>query len=103
MPTKRDELCKERMYRVQVAWDTYMATQSAQIAKRYLKTKKDKLIVFAGAMHMEHGLGIPLRFARLSNLSSYIISNYRMEVQKEISLELSKANSVFIYNVNNEK
>jgi len=29
-----------------------------------LKTKKDKLIVFAGAFHLSNGLGITLRFAR---------------------------------------
>ncbi len=65
--TQSSETCKERMYRVQVAWDTYMAQQSAALAAKSLHKKNDLLIVFAGAMHMMYGLGINARFARLSN------------------------------------
>jgi uncharacterized iron-regulated protein len=64
---KREEdslTCKQRMYRVQVAWDSKMAQESAKLAKKVLKTKKDKLIVFAGAFHLESHLGINMRFAR---------------------------------------
>jgi len=66
-PKKGESLqqCQERMYSVQVAWDTKMALESYKLAQK-LK-KNEKLIVFAGAMHIEKGLGIPLRFARLSN------------------------------------
>ena len=56
------------MYRVQVAWDTKMAKESAKLAKRVLKTDKDKLIVFAGAFHLSNSIGITLRFARESNI-----------------------------------
>jgi len=58
--------CAKRMYRVQVAWDTKMAKEAYNISLT-LK-ENEKLIVFAGAMHIENSLGIPLRFARLSNL-----------------------------------
>jgi len=66
-PKKGEPLkeCQERMYRVQVAWDSKMARETYKLSK---KLKADeKLIVFAGAMHIETHLGIPLRFARLSN------------------------------------
>ncbi|MEA3455936.1 MAG: ChaN family lipoprotein [Campylobacterota bacterium] len=58
--------CKERMYRVQVAWDSYMAKESAVLANRALRRRSDLLMVFAGSMHFSHGLGINARFARLS-------------------------------------
>ncbi len=66
-PKKGESLqkCKERMYRVQVAWDSKMAEESFKLSQHL--QKNEKLIVFAGAMHIETGLGIPLRFARLSN------------------------------------
>ena len=58
--------CRERMYRVQVAWDSYMAKEAAALSKRILRRRSDILIVFAGSMHLSHGLGINARFARLS-------------------------------------
>ena len=58
--------CSERMYRVQVAWDSYMAKELAALANRELHHRSDLLMVFAGAMHFSHGLGINARFARLS-------------------------------------
>jgi len=93
-PQKGNEPCNERMYKVQVAWDTYMGEESAKIAKNIIKTKKDKLIVFAGAMHVAYGLGIPLRFARKSNLPSYIISNHKNGSE---TLDANIADAVFIY------
>lgn len=60
------EACTQRMYRVQVAWDSYMACQAAALAKEQLRAKNDLLIVFAGAMHLAYGIGINARFARLS-------------------------------------
>lgn len=99
---KRDdnssEDCAQRMYRVQVTWDKFMALSSDKIAKKVLKTKKDKLIVFAGAMHMEYGLGIPLRFARLNNTPYYILSNHRyFDNTEKIIIDPNKADSVFLY------
>ncbi len=61
------QMCKKRMYRVQVAWDTYMAQQSAVLAKKLLHNDNDLFIVFAGSMHMIYGVGINARFARLNN------------------------------------
>ena len=58
--------CSERMYRVQVAWDSYMAKESAALLKRIGHRRSDLLMVFAGAMHFSYGLGINARFARLS-------------------------------------
>ena len=59
-------ICRERMYRVQVAWDSYMAKESAVLADRVLLRRSDLLMVFAGSMHFSHGLGINARFARMS-------------------------------------
>jgi uncharacterized iron-regulated protein len=64
-PGESSENCAERMYRVQVAWDTYMAQQSAKLADAELHTPDDLLVVFAGAMHLAYGVGINARFARL--------------------------------------
>ena len=58
--------CTERMYKVQVAWDSKMALESYKLSQDL--EKDEKLIVFAGAMHIQKNLGIPLRFARLTNL-----------------------------------
>ena len=58
--------CSERMYRVQVAWDSYMAKESAALLNRAHHRRSDLLMVFAGSMHFSHGLGINARFARLS-------------------------------------
>ena len=60
------ETCRQRMYRVQVAWDSFMARQAAVLANKKLRTENDLLVVFAGTMHLAYGLGINARFARLS-------------------------------------
>jgi len=59
-----DRSCTERMYRVQVGWDTYMAEQSARLAQERLRSPADLLVVFAGATHLAYGVGINARFAR---------------------------------------
>jgi len=96
-PSDNPEPCEERMYRVQVTWDTYMAQNVAKIAKKVIKNPKDKLIVFAGAMHVEQNLGIPLRFARLSNLPFVTISNEKIQKDKDLKLDVNKADIVYIY------
>jgi uncharacterized iron-regulated protein len=58
--------CSERMYRVQVAWDSKMALEAHRL-ERVLQTPKDKLIVFAGSYHLENYLGLNMRFSRLSS------------------------------------
>ena len=71
---KKDEslqACIKRMYRVQVSWDSKMAEESYKLSKN-LK-KDEKLLIFAGSMHIQDHLGIPLRFARLSNLPTVSI------------------------------
>lgn len=98
MPQKSEEPCEERMYRVQVAWDSYMAENVADIAKDNIKTKKDKLVVFAGAMHIEQNLGIPLRFSRLSNLPFTTISNEEIDEESDlVKVNNSKSDFVYIY------
>lgn len=97
MPQKTEENCEERMYRVQVTWDTYMAQNAAAIAKDVIKTPKDKLIVFAGAMHVEQNLGIPLRFSRLSNLPFVTISNEKIQEEKKLKLNTNKSDFIYIY------
>lgn len=96
MPQKNDEPCEDKMYRVQVAWDSYMAKNVKELSKK-LKSSNEKLIVFAGAMHMEHNLGIPLRFARLSNLPFSTISNETILDDSDIKIYISKADFVYIY------
>lgn len=59
--------CARRMYRVQVAWDSMMAQESAKLASKLLKSPEDRLLIFVGAMHLSHGLGANMRFARLSD------------------------------------
>ena len=61
--------CSERMYRVQVAWDSYMANESAALVNRAGHSRSNLLMVFAGSMHLSYGLGINARFARLSRES----------------------------------
>ncbi len=92
------EPCEQRMYRVQVTWDTYMAQSVNEIAKEVLKTPKDKLFVFVGAFHIENGVGIPLRFARLNNTPYTIISNERVGEDEFLQIDNSKADIVYIYN-----
>lgn len=73
-PKKDESLigCTKRMYRVQVAWDSKMALESYNLSQK-LK-EKEKLLVFAGSMHIQNHLGVPLRFARLSNLPTLSIT-----------------------------
>lgn len=97
MPQKSKEPCEDRMYRVQVSWDTYMAQNVVKIAKKALKTSKDKLLVFAGAMHIEENVGIPLRFARQSNLPFATISNEKILQEEELKINNNKADFVYIY------
>lgn len=97
MPQKTNEQCEDRMYRVQVTWDTFMAQNVAKIAKDVIKTPKDKLIVFAGALHMEQNLGIPLRFSRLSNLPFITISNEKIQKEKDLKLNTNKSDFIYIY------
>ncbi len=97
MPKASEEPCLNRMYRVQVTWDTYMAQNAAKIAKDVIKTSKDKLLVFAGALHIEQDLGIPLRFARLSNLPFISISNQKIDKEADLKIDTNKADFVYIY------
>ena len=89
-----DKECRQRMYRVQVAWDSKMAKETLLLAKDILKTPKDKLLVFAGASHVAYGLGINLHFARESNIPFVTIvpqsDNHNL-------IEHSKADFVYIY------
>lgn len=90
------ETCEERMYRVQVAWDTYMAIQSDILARKVLKSKKDKLFIFAGSIHIEQDLGIPLRFARLNNTTFTSISNYKISKEEEILIPINKTDILYL-------
>jgi len=95
MPNSKS--CMERMYRVQVAWDSYMAQETYKLSKEVLKTSKDRLIVFAGAFHINYDLGIPLRFARLSNIPYATITNYEINKEEDIKLHNNLSDIVYIY------
>ena len=66
---ENEEACLKRIYKVQVAWDEKMGLEVAKLSKKVLLTPQDKLVVFVGAMHVEKGLGVPMRFARHSDKS----------------------------------
>jgi uncharacterized iron-regulated protein len=74
-----------------------MALNVSKIAQKVLKTPKDKLFVFAGAMHIEQALGIPLRFSRLSNKPFITITNQKIQKDEELKLDTNKADIVYIY------
>jgi len=97
MPSISVEPCEQRMYRVQVAWDTYMAENIVKIAKKVIKKPNDKLLVFVGAMHIEQNLGIPLRFSRLSNLPFITISNEKIQKDEALKIDTNKSDIVYIY------
>ena len=86
--------CIERMYRVQIAWDTKMAKESLLLVKNILKSPKDKLIVFAGASHVAYGLGINLHFARESNIP-FVTIVPQSKTQK--SVQHVEADFIYMY------
>jgi len=89
--------CMERMYRVQVAWDTKMGEESVKLAK---KLKDDeRLIVFVGAMHLESKLGVNLRFARESNLPTLTVLPFPKDSyhEKQIDVDLGSSDMVYLY------
>lgn len=94
-----DKECIERMYRVQVAWDSKMAKESLILSKNVLKSSKDKLIVFAGAAHIAYGLGINMRFARESDLPFTTIVPLSDD---DKSIEHAIADFVYIYEKSEE-
>lgn len=86
--------CKERMYRVQVAWDSKMAVESAALAHEVLQSPKDKLIVFAGAFHLSSHLGIDMRFSR-QNPALHVTLLPLLKPQE--SIDLGYADFVYFY------
>lgn len=87
--------CITRMYRVQVAWDTKMAIESAKLSNSVLNSDKDKLIVFVGAFHLEYGLGVNLRFARESNIPFITMLPQR---SNHTEVMHGEADLIYIYN-----
>ena len=89
--------CSERMYRVQVAWDSMMGQESAKLAEN-LK-ENEKLIIFIGAMHLESKLGANLRFARESNRPFITIlpTPKDKKLEKEIEVDLGSSDMVYLY------
>jgi uncharacterized iron-regulated protein len=88
--------CSQRMYRVQVAWDTMMAQESARLATEVLKTPKDRLLVFVGAMHLYDGLGVNMRFARRSDLPFVTLLP---AISMQEGYEHAQADYLFLYKV----
>ncbi len=87
--------CTERMYRVQVAWDTMMGEESAKLAASL--QEGEKLIVFVGAMHLEGKLGVNLRFARKSNIPSITVIPYPKDKEKVIEIEHGSSDLIYLY------
>ncbi len=87
-------VCKERMYRVQVAWDTKMAQESAKLLKQLSQEPKAKLLIFVGAMHLSDDLGVNMRFSRLSNLPYVTILP---EISSQMGYPNAEADYLFLY------
>ena len=89
--------CSERMYRVQVAWDSMMGEESAKLAENL--QEDEKLIVFIGAMHLESKLGANLRFARESKEPFITILPIPkdIKVEKEIEVDIGSSDVVYLY------
>ena len=89
--------CSERMYRVQVAWDTMMGQESAKLLERL--AADEKLIVFVGAMHLENGLGANLRFARASNepFITLLPVPKKSKRKEEIDAHLGRSDLLYFY------
>ncbi len=98
--SKNISTCKKRMYRVQVAWDSYMGHESSLLANSILKDKESILIVFVGAMHLSQSLGINMRFARENNLPFVTLLPLS---NKELSVEHGEADYMFFYDNNETK
>jgi len=95
----QQESCKERMYRVQVAWDSYMALESYKLSSSVLKTDKDILVVFVGAMHLAYGAGINMRFSRLSVQPSVTLLPYDENVRE---VEVGYSDFLLLYRPKDE-
>lgn len=91
--------CKERMYRVQVAWDSKMAQESVKLSKKVLKTPQDKLIVFAGAFHLSSHLGINMRFSRQSDALHVTLLPYP---KPQEPIDLGYSDFVLFYEVDDK-
>ncbi len=89
-----EEACQQRMNRVQVAWDTMMAKESAALADTVLKTENDRLIIFVGSMHLAYNLGVNLRFGRYSDLPYVTILP---EVRSDSGIEHGLADYLYLY------
>lgn len=90
------EPCNERMYRVQTAWDSFMAQEVARINGQ-LGGQKEVLIVFAGQMHTTR-LSIPMRFARLDTTPFYIIGNWDLSGSGGLGTDLGAAQEFWLAN-----
>ena len=87
--------CSERMYRVQVAWDSMMGEESAKLSKT-LKAN-EKLIVFIGAMHLESGIGANMRFARKTDIPSITILPWPKSTKEKNTIDVGLGSSDMIY------
>jgi uncharacterized iron-regulated protein len=89
--------CSERMYRVQVAWDTMMGEKSAKLSA--MLKADEKLIVFVGSMHLESGVGANMRFARKSNIPSITVLPWPKSANERdiVSVKLGSSDLIYLY------
>ncbi|MEA1918309.1 MAG: ChaN family lipoprotein [Campylobacterota bacterium] len=90
--------CKERMYRVQVAWDTKMAQESVRLEEKLMKDSKAKLIVFAGAFHLVSHLGINMRFSRESSALHVTLLPHP---KPQEAIDLGRSDFIYFYDDKN--
>lgn len=87
--------CEARMYRVQAAWDQYMAQQAARLSDTL--SANERLIVFAGSMHMAYHLGINLHFGRESPRSRITLLP---SARAQEGYEVGYADMLYLYDDN---
>jgi len=88
------EACKERIYRVQSAWDTGMGTSSIPLTEGL--TRFDKVVVIIGSGHLNYGIGANLRFARKSTLPTLTLLPEFLTPKQTRRIPIGTADVVFI-------
>lgn len=94
---KGKEDCLQRMYRVQVAWDSKMADEVLHLEENL--QDNEILLVLVGSMHLSKNLGLNLRFSRISNRPFFNLLPIK---NTESVLDLGEADAMIFYSDKNK-